>query len=132
MSQSRIRLFDALLVVWAAVWIVVGILVGIDLHHLDRLPTTLAASGQALGQTAQALQGFTHLPLLGANIAKVVTRLAGTAQQVQRSATATEASINQLSYLLAVVIAVIPSVSGLAAYLPIRLSWRRPGNPVAR
>lgn len=127
-SQARIRLFDALLVLWVAAWVLVAVWVGVDLHHLDGLATTLSSSGQALGQTAQALQGFTHLPLVGGNVAQVVTRIATTAAQVQHNAATTRSSVDQISYLLAVVIAVIPSVSGLVAYLPFRVAWRRQGR----
>lgn len=124
-SRGRIGLFDALLIVWIAAWVVVGVFVGIDIHHLNRLATTLGGSGQALAQTAQALQAFTHLPLVGANIAKVSTRIATTAAHVQHNAQVTRSSVDQLSYLLAVVIAVLPSVTALAAYLPVRRRWRR-------
>ncbi len=119
------RLFDGCMAVWVLAWVGIGIWVGIDVHHLDHLAETLSSSGQALGQTAQALQGFTHLPLVGPNIAKAVTRIGTTAAHIQHNATTTRSSVNQLSYLLAAVIAVIPSVSVLAAYLPARHRWRR-------
>ncbi len=112
-----------------AAWVAVGVWVGIDVHHLDHLATTLASSGQALSQTAQVLNGFTHLPLVGHNLAAAASHISTTAQGIQHNAAVTKHSVEQLSYLLAVVIAVIPSVPVLAAYLPFRLGWL--GRPAA-
>lgn len=120
---------DSAVTLWVAAWVVVGVLVGIDLHHLDRLAVTLGSSGQALSQTAQALQGFTRLPLVGSDIASAVAHIATTGRSVQANASNTEANVNQLSYLLAVAIAIIPSVPVLVAYVPRRLRSVRQGSP---
>ncbi len=121
---KKVWLLDAVVIGWVAAWVVVGVLVGIDLHHLDRLATTLGRSGQALSQTAQALQGFTRLPLVGSHLSTIVTRIASTGRSVQANAATTRSSVNQLSYLLALAIAIIPSVPVLTAYLPRRAQRR--------
>lgn len=122
--MERRWLLDAGVAAWVAGWIVIGVLVGTDLHHLDRLATTLGTSGEALAQTAQALHGFTHLPLVGKGLSKLVASIAITAHQVQANAALAGSSVDQLAYLLAVAIAAIPSVSVLSAYLPRRLGTR--------
>ncbi|MGH9128953.1 MAG: hypothetical protein ACRDY2_08305 [Acidimicrobiales bacterium] len=124
-TTSRVWLLDAAVGLWIAAWVAVGIWVGVDLHHLDHLAADLGGAGQALGQTAQALHAFTHLPLVGHDLAKVANGIASTGQSVQANASATKSSVDQLSYLLAVVIVVIPSASALGAYLPWRVRRRR-------
>jgi hypothetical protein len=122
---EKVWLYDGIVLLWVAAWIVVGVLVGIDLHHLDRLTVTLDSSGQALSQTAQALQGLIRLPLVGSHLAKIATSIAATGRSVQANASTTRSSVNQLSYLVALAIAIIPSVPVLAAYLPRRMHRHR-------
>lgn len=119
-GPGRLWLLDALMALWVALWIFVGIYVGVEFHHLARLATTLSATGQALRQVGGGLAVFTHLPGVGARLAKVATQLGAVSHAALADAASTRSSVDQLSYLLAVAIVVIPDVPALAAYLPYR------------
>jgi hypothetical protein len=126
MPTGRTRfVLDAILVLWVAGWITLGILVGREVQALESLSETTVTAGQALDSAGRALGVVADLPIVGEN----VRELAGRTREAGRSAVVTgresRDSIHDLSILLAVTIAVVPSVPYVLLYVPLRLSWRR-------
>jgi hypothetical protein len=109
---------DLVLALWIALWVTVGVLVGIDVQRLLALARTVAIAGRALGQTAQVLHGISSLPLVGHDLAPLAERLSATAVAARASARSARSSVIQLSYLLAVAVAVIPSTAALVVRRP--------------
>lgn len=129
-SRRQIRLLDVALSIWLAVWLAIGILIGIDVHNLGHLSATLSDSGKALQQVAKALQGLSAIPLVGHQLGALASQLARTGRSAQLNATQTRQSIDQLSYLLAIVVVIIPGMPVLGLYLPFRLGRAREARTV--
>lgn len=124
--RSRtLRLLDLLVVCWVLAWIGIGVWVAIDIHQLGRLAVSLGTAAKALHQVSNATSAIGHLPLVGGALGRLARSAAATATSASRNAVSARQSVNQLAYLLGVVIVVIPSVPTLAAYLPFRVSRYR-------
>ena len=119
-GRRRLALVDAAVVLWAAIWLAVGILVGIEVHDLDRLSTTLVKAGGTLQTTGSALTALSHVPLVGGMVSHLAGQVSSTASTTVSDAAATKSTVDTLAYLLAIVVVVLPSVPVVAAYLPYR------------
>lgn len=124
-SRRRAAFVDLALLVWIGGWVVAGVLVGFDVHRLGRLATAFADSGRALGQTSTALHALSGLPLVGHALSRVASDIHRSAASATANASMSRADIYQLSYLLAVAVAVLPVVPVLAVYLPSRIGRAR-------
>lgn len=131
-TPRQVHALDVLIVVWTLAWIAVGILVAIEVYHLGRLSDTLANAAGALHQTSQGLAAFTHIPFVGGSIARIAGQVGATANSASANAAASKSSVDQLAYLLGIVIVVIPAVPALAVYLPFRVGRAREGRTVRR
>jgi hypothetical protein len=131
-GRRRILVADAALVLWVAVWIVFGIAVGREVSGLTSLSDTVVKAGAALDQTGRAIGDLRSLPLIGDRIGKVEDQARAAAVSAKRSGRSSRKNVEDLSVLLAVAIAIAPSVPAVAVYLPFRLAQRQlPGAPNA-
>lgn len=94
---------------WSGAWVVMGLAVADEVRGLQKLSDTVVAVGQAAEGTAATLRTLQELPLVGEQVR-------GPAQQVQEagrsaieSGRASRESAQNLSVLLGITIAVIPS-----------------------
>lgn len=124
-SARALRLVDLAIVLWVAAWIGLGVAIGIDVRDLTQLSHTISADGAAVEQVGRGLSALAALPLVG-------HALGHTALEVQRAGAnaiagghSSAASIRSLSVLLAIAVALVPSVPVLAFYLPVRLARSR-------
>lgn len=118
-------LFDLALLAWVAAWIVLGIFVGREVQGLETLADTTVRAGQALDTAGQALGGVAEIPLVGENVRELADQTRSAGQSAVESGRASRDSISNLSVLLAVVIAIVPSLPYVLLYVPVRLAWRR-------
>lgn len=112
---------DMVAVAWTGAWITVAVLVGLDISRLNGLSTTLGLAGQALVTTGHGLKVLSHLPIVGKEVGKIAGNLVATGTHASSTAKGVSGSVHQLSYLLPIVIAVVPVVPTLAVYLPVRI-----------
>ncbi|MGH9064674.1 MAG: hypothetical protein ACRDZQ_08490 [Acidimicrobiales bacterium] len=129
-SRRQVLLLDVLLSLWVAAWVAIGILVGIDVHHLGQLSTTLGNAGRALRQTGNGLKAFSTIPFVGHAIGGIAKQIVRTGHVAEVNAAQSRQSIDQLSYLLAVCVAIIPGVPVLGIYLPFRIGRIREARAV--
>lgn len=116
---------DVAVVVWAAAWIVVGLWVAREVDGLTDLSETVTRAGIALEEAGRALQSLDGVPFVGEDVARVGERTEQAGESARISGRSSRESVESLSLLLGVSIAVAPSLPLLALYLPMRLAWRR-------
>jgi hypothetical protein len=127
--KRRRRLIDLVAVVWAALWIVLAVQVAIEVRGLRDLSSTVKKSGVAIRETGEALERLEQAPVVGAELGTTSVRVQEAGRSAVRSAESSRESIRNLSLLLALAIAVIPSVGMLGFYLHIRDARRRVRYP---
>lgn len=125
-------LLDALVVVWVVGWLAVGIWVAVDVSHLSRLALTLGTAATGLGDAARAIMKLAGIPFVGSTFRGLARSAARTAASAQANAAASRTSVDQLAYLLGIVICLVPSVPVIAAWLPMRVSRVREVRAVRR
>ena len=120
---------DVAAVAWTVAWIVVGVLVANTVDDLTQLSGTVEEVGAHVEGAGGALGALGELPLVGDAFAEALQIPADGIQEAGRTAREGGASstgtIETLSALLGLAIALIPSLPVLAAYLPARLERSR-------
>jgi hypothetical protein len=136
---------DVLVVVWMIVWIVLGTIVVREARQLEDLSETVVTAGEALDQTGDGLRGTSaglreahralqvveSLPFVGREIEENLEGAADTlddiAQEVERTAASAQESgrsskesVDDLSLILGLAVALVPILTLLAAYAPLR------------
>ncbi len=125
-SSSRlIRVLDVLLLFWILAWLLLAILIGREIRELKRLSSTVVASSDVLHETANVLRALKDLPLVGEQVATAEDAVERAADSARVSGRASRHTIDALSILLGISIALIPTVPLVGLYLPLRISWRR-------
>ena len=119
------RLLDALLAFWCVLWLAVGLLVGLQLWQLSGLSRAAEQSASALEEAGSALQSLRQVPIVGDDTASVGDEVVQTAAEVRQSAAEARADVRQLSVLLGVTTALVPTVPLLAVYTWARVRARR-------
>lgn len=120
---------DIALIVWSVAWLAIGIAVSREVNGLAELSDTVRRVGTAVEASGGALGTLGGLPLIGDAFGDT---LSGPAQEIQdagqsaqASGQASRGSIDALSTLLGLAVALIPSVPLVALYLPARVSRAR-------
>lgn len=126
------RLLDVFVLAWAAAWVVVGVLVARQVEGLTDLSRTVTVAGYALEEAGGALRSLDRLPLVGEDVAEVGERTERAGASARASGRSSRESIEALSLLLGISIAVAPSLPLIALYLPMRLAWSRDAGEVRR
>lgn len=114
---------DVLVLVWVALWLRLG-----DVVHDVTL--ALAAPGRRIERSAGDLSARLRdtgsalggLPLVGDRVRGPLDDAGRAAQRISDAGAAQVAAVQHLALWLGVVVAVVPAVMALAAYLPMR--WR--------
>lgn len=125
-------LLDVALAGWLAAWILIGLQVGREVRGLSELSDTVVLAGSAIEQTGDLLEQVGRVPLLGQPVGDLADSIRETGRSAQVNAAATRGSVDDLSALLAVSIALIPTIPLAAIWLGLRLRWRRERIAVRR
>ena len=123
---------DVAVVLWAVAWIVVGLLVAREVDGLTDLSRTVSSAGVALEEAGRALQEVERVPFVGENVGAVGERTEQAGQSAQASGRSSRESVESLSVLLGISIALAPSLPLLALYVPMRIRWIRQVRSVRR
>jgi hypothetical protein len=131
--SRRVRLLvDVALVGWLVAWIVIGVQVGREVSGLSELSDTVVLAGGAIEQTGELLEQVGRIPFLGQPVGDLAESIRETGRSAQESAAASRGSIEDLSVLLALSIALIPTIPLVGIWLALRLRWRRDRVAVRR
>jgi hypothetical protein len=118
-------LLDAAVLLWAVGWIVVGVLVAREVKALGELSETVVVGGDALDDAGRALESLESVPFVGEEIRDVGERTQRAAESARASGRTSRESVDSLSLLLGLAIALGPSIPLVALYVPMRLAWNR-------
>lgn len=124
-GQRTQSLGDAVAVFLLVFWLTVGVLVGLQIWSLSRASEAAEASARAVDQAGQALEQLSEIPLVGEGIGTLGNEVRATAAEVDRSAANIRRDVRQLSVLLGLSVALVPTTQILAFYLPRRARRRR-------
>jgi len=136
---------DLAVAAWAVVWIVLGVVVVREVRQLDDLSDTVVTAGEALDQTGDGLRGTSDslreihralqvlesLPVVGREIEEnlegaadtlddIAAEVEETARSAQASGRVSKESTADLSVILGLAVALVPTLTLLAAYAPFR------------
>lgn len=124
-SARALRLVDLAIVLWVAAWIGLGIAIGIEVHQLTRLSQTISADGAAVQQVGSSLATLSALPFVGHTLGHTAVAVQRAGANAVAGGASSAASIRALSVLLAIAVALLPSVPVLVFYVPLRIARSR-------
>jgi hypothetical protein len=131
-SARLIHVLDCAVVIWVVAWITLGLLVGREVRNLRELSDTVVAAGVAVEDTADLVDSLGSVPFVGGQVGKVADQVRAAGRSAQASGRDSRDSTENLSVLLALSIALIPTLPLLGLYAPLRISWTREGRAVRR
>jgi hypothetical protein len=119
-STAGVLVVDLLVALWALLWIVLGLMVAADVRELTELSTSLSTAGQAVDDSGRAL-GAIDIPLIGGALDASAQQIQDAGRSVIEGGQSSRETIERLSVLLGLGVAVLPLVPVLVYYLPPRL-----------
>jgi len=131
-SRRTLLVVDIVLALWLVAWVVIGVQVGREVRGLADLNDTVVLAGDAIEQTGDLLEQLGRVPFLGQPVGELADRIRETGRSAQRNAAASRGSVENLSVLLAVSIALIPTIPLASIWLTLRYGWRRERLAVRR
>jgi hypothetical protein len=131
--RARQVLGDLAVVAWTAAWVWAGV-------TLYRLVEKLAVPGARLeqagggfaGDVAEIQQKVGRLPVVGGELQGPFGRLAGLGQTLADAGATQQQVVHQLALWLGVLVAAVPIVALLLAWLPRRVAWAREAGAASR
>lgn len=123
---------DLLIFVWVCLWVGLGLEVAREIDGLKELSSTVRTTSGAVESAGRALGSLESLPLVGPELAETARRTEEAGASAAASARSSRESIEALSLLLGLAVAVIPSLSVGGFYLPLRIARRREGRSLRR
>jgi hypothetical protein len=131
-SNRALHLLDAAMVLWVAAWIGLGVAIGINVEHLTDLSHTVAADGSAVQTLGKSLSGLQSVPFVGGSIGHAAAQIRHAGASAVASGHSSASAIHALGVLLAVAVALLPSVPVFGFYLPLRINRRREAQALRR
>ncbi len=116
---------DVVLVAWTIAWATIGLSVGREVRGLADLSDTVASVGRAAEESGKTIASLDRVPLVGGNLSEPADDIQEAGRSAQASGRSSRESVENLSLLLGLSIALIPSVPLLALYVPWRSSLVR-------
>jgi hypothetical protein len=131
--RARQVLGDLAVVAWTAAWVWAGV----TLYRLvDKLAVPGArleqAGGGFAGDVAEIQQKVGRVPLVGGELQGPFGRLAGVGQTLADAGATQQQVVHQLAFWLGVLVAAVPIVALLLAWLPRRVAWTREAGAASR
>ncbi len=123
---------DLLVIAWVTFWLVVGVRVGFEVRDLGRISSSVERVGQAVSDTGKALAGLDRLPVVGNELAAPAEPIREAGEAAKVTAQGSRTAARDLSLLLALSIALAPSLPMLMLYLPDRIETGRDRRSIAQ
>jgi hypothetical protein len=124
-SARAVRVLDIVMVVYLVVWAALGIAIGRDIAQQVDLADQVARVGATLRATGEGFEALSAIPFVGDDIGIVAERVVTAGAEVEASGQASADSIREMSVLVALAVALLPTLVLVPLYLPMRLAWRR-------
>ncbi len=124
-DASTIRLLDGLVVFWFVLWLVVGGWAGWTIWNLSDLGDTVTASGESIHSAGEALESLGGVPLVGERPLELGRETSATGVDIAERGQVVKSQLRQLSLLLGLAIAFMPTTPVIGLYVPQRLARRR-------
>jgi hypothetical protein len=131
-SARLIHVLDVGVVAWVLAWIVLALFVGREVRNLRELSDTVVVAGVAVEDTADLVGSLGSVPFVGGQVGEVADEVRAAGRSAQASGRDSRDSTENLSVLLALSIALIPTLPLLGLYAPLRISWTREARAVRR
>jgi hypothetical protein len=116
-----IGVVDLLIVVWVIGWLLLGLRVHDEVEGLTELSSTISRAGGAVEETGRAL-GDLDIPFVGERLDRTAEDVTSVGRETRISGRTARDSIADLSTLLGLSVALIPSSAILLVYLPVRVA----------
>ncbi len=120
-SSRTLAIVDVALAVWVAAWIALGVAIGVNVNDLTGLSRTLVSEGHAVETIGRTLRPLGAAPLVGGSISHAAEQIQQTGANAVSSGHSSASSIKALAVLLAIAVALLPSVAVLGLYVPLRI-----------
>jgi hypothetical protein len=130
-SGRMIIILDVIAILWLIAWLFVGVRVHDEVEGLRGLSDTIIRTGQGVEDVGAALRGI-DLPFVGDQIQRAGEEVAGVGAETQASGQQAARSAENLSMLLGLSVALIPSSSLILFYFPARLAHARERRALRR
>lgn len=118
-------LLDVAVLLWAVLWIFIAVRVAQEVRDVGKISDTVARVGAAVADSGKAIEDLGGLPIVGGRIEDAGRPIREAGEQARQSAEQSSESANDLSLLLGIAIALVPSLPLLGVYLPQRLAMSR-------
>lgn len=131
-SSRALHILDLALALWVAAWIGLGAAIAVNVGNLTTISTTVAQDGRAVQTIGTSLRDLGSLPLIGGSIGSDGRQVQQAGAATVAGAASTKSSIDALSILLGIAVALLPSVPVFGFYLPARLQRLHESQAVRR
>lgn len=119
-SPRRLAALDALVALWTIAWVVVALAIAHEADGLRDLSRTVTRVGQAVVASGEALSDFSSVPVVGSELDEPAKRIQAAGRSAIASGRSSGESVTDLSVLLGISIALIPTLPLVCLYLPLR------------
>ena len=123
-SGRTILFLDAIAVLWVAAWLVMGVLVHDEVQGLQSLSDTIIRTGQGIEDVGGVLRNI-NVPFVGDQLQRAGEEVGGVGADTKASGRQAAESADNLSMLLGLSVALIPSSSLFLFYFPARIAHAR-------
>lgn len=131
--RTRQIVLDAIFIGWILLWIRLGVLLS---SLVAKLSVPLRAVREPASDFARGLtdvsEAVVRLPVVGEELSGSFRSAAGAGRSLAAAGARQGAGVDQLAYLLGVMLAGLAIAYALARYLPERLAWIREATAAAR
>lgn len=124
-DPSTIRFLDGLVGFWLTLWLIVGAWSGVTLWQLSELGDTVTNSGHAIRSAGEALTAVGNVPLVGEKPGELGAEVTATGADIADRGQQVKHQLQQLSLLLGLAIALMPTTPVLGLYVPLRVARHR-------
>jgi hypothetical protein len=131
-SSRTLPWVDAALALWVAAWIALGVAIGVNVGDLTALSRTVVTEGRAVETVGRALRPLGAAPFVGGEVSRAAEQVQRTGASAVASGRSSASSIEALSVLLAIAVALLPSVPVFGFYLPLRIQRAREARALDR
>lgn len=133
MPSARAFVFvDVAMALWVAAWIGLGVAIGINVEHLTDLSHTVSSDGRAIQTVGNSLSGLGGVPFVGGSLGHAAQQIRQAGASAVVSGQSSASAIHALGVLLALAVALLPSVPVFGFYVPLRLNRRREAQALRR
>jgi len=127
-----VRMLDAAAAAWVVLWVVLALLVGREVRDLRDLSDTVVTAGVAVEETGGLVRSLGSIPFVGGRVSDVADQVEQAGRDAQVSGRESRNSTEDLGFLLALCIGLIPTLPLLGLYLPLRWTWTHEARAVRR